>query len=224
MKVAILWASGKPCCHNRLQCLLLPSAQRTLQYPLSPLGLCLKLRGSSNHRSSSSSTTQFVCHYSSSCFCGILSFLIGISRRTTIVMPCVEDIWWIFHDRLTIALYEGHSCLGPGQFDRCVPWNIMINRTSVSPTLSVAITSNSTWLCSGISPYLCLPLLVFSVHFSIDALRWGITVNTMLKCKNQMLGVGGLPHQPSHTHEYVSTAVFVRALVIVIPFHILKSV
>jgi hypothetical protein len=39
-----------------------------------------------------------------------------------------------------------------------------------------------------------------------------------------MLGVGWLPHQPSHAFDDVSTPVFDRALVIVIPFHILKSV
>jgi hypothetical protein len=39
-----------------------------------------------------------------------------------------------------------------------------------------------------------------------------------------MLGVGWLPHQPSHAFDDVSTAVFDRALVIVIPSHILKSV
>jgi len=39
-----------------------------------------------------------------------------------------------------------------------------------------------------------------------------------------MLGVRCLPHQPSHAFDDVSTPVFDRALVIVIPSHILESV
>ena len=39
-----------------------------------------------------------------------------------------------------------------------------------------------------------------------------------------MLCLGWLPHQPSHAFDDVSTAVFDRALVVVIPSHILKSV
>jgi hypothetical protein len=39
-----------------------------------------------------------------------------------------------------------------------------------------------------------------------------------------MFGVGRLPHQPSHALDDVSIAVFDRALVIVLPSHILKSV
>jgi hypothetical protein len=38
-----------------------------------------------------------------------------------------------------------------------------------------------------------------------------------------MPGVSWLPHQPSHALDDVSTAVFDRVLVIVIPFHILNS-
>ena len=39
-----------------------------------------------------------------------------------------------------------------------------------------------------------------------------------------MLSVGWLPHQPSHAFDDVSTPAFDRALVIVIPSHILQSV
>jgi hypothetical protein len=39
-----------------------------------------------------------------------------------------------------------------------------------------------------------------------------------------MLGVGWLPHQPSHAFDDVTTPVFDRALVIVITSHILDSV
>jgi hypothetical protein len=44
-----------------------------------------------------------------------------------------------------------------------------------------------------------------------------------LRGENEMLGVGWLPHQPSHAFDDVSTPVFDRALVIVIPSHILES-
>jgi hypothetical protein len=39
-----------------------------------------------------------------------------------------------------------------------------------------------------------------------------------------MLGVRWLLHQPSHAFDDVLTPVFDRALVIVIPFHILEGV
>jgi len=76
----------------------------------------------------------------------------------------------------------------------------------------------------SISAYLCLPPPVRSVHFSIGAFWWRITVKAMLRGVNEMLGVGWLPHQPSHASDDVSTPVFDRALVIVIPSHILESV
>jgi len=41
---------------------------------------------------------------------------------------------------------------------------------------------------------------------------------------NEMLGIGWLPHQPLHGVDNVSTCVFHRSLVIVIPSQILKSV
>jgi hypothetical protein len=62
------------------------------------------------------------------------------------------------------------------------------------------------------------------VHFSIRAFRWGIAVKETLRGVNEMLGVVWLPHQPSHAFEDVSTPLFDRPLVIVIPSHILESV
>jgi hypothetical protein len=44
---------------------------------------------------------------------------------------------------------------------------------------------------------------------------WGVYV---------MLSIGWLPPQPSHAFEDISTPVFDRALVMVIPSHILESV
>jgi len=100
----------------------------------------------------------------------------------------------------------------------------MIRGTSVSPSLSVALTSISTLLSLSISAYLCLPPPVHSVHFSIEACRWHIAVNVMLRGVNEMPGIGWLPHQPFHAFDDVSTPVFDRPLVIVIPSHILESV
>ena len=96
--------------------------------------------------------------------------------------------------------------------------------TSVSPSLSVDQTSISTLLCSNISPYLFLPQPVRSVHFSIEPFRGHIALEALVRGQNGMLGVGWLPHQPSHAFDGVSTPVIVRALVIVIPPHILESV
>jgi len=137
---------------------------------------------------------------------------------------CVEGIWWIFEDRLPIVIYTGHSFLSPAQFQKCVQSAMIIKGTSVSPTLSIAITLISTLLSSSISPYLCLPPPVGSVHFGIEALRWRTAVKATLRGVNEMLSLGWLPHQPSHALDDVSTAVFDRALVIVIPSHILESV
>jgi len=96
--------------------------------------------------------------------------------------------------------------------------------TSVSPTLSVVKTSISTLLSSSMSPYLCLPPPVRSVHFGIEAFRWRGAVQATLRGVNAILGLGWLPHRPSHAFDDLSTPVFDRALVIVIPFHILESV
>ena len=62
------------------------------------------------------------------------------------------------------------------------------------------------------------------MHISIQAFRWRIAVKATLRGVNVMQGVGWLPHQPSHAFDDVSTPVFDRALVIVIPSHILESV
>jgi hypothetical protein len=62
------------------------------------------------------------------------------------------------------------------------------------------------------------------VHFGIEAFRGRIAVKSPLRGENEMLGIGWLLHQPSHAFHDVSTPVFDRALVIVIPSHILKSV
>ena len=62
------------------------------------------------------------------------------------------------------------------------------------------------------------------MHFGIEAFRGRIAVKATLSGINDMLSVGWLPHQPSHAFDDVSTPVFDRALVIVIPSHILESV
>jgi hypothetical protein len=49
----------------------------------------------------------------------------------------VEGVWWIFDDRLPIFIYAGHSFLSPAKFERCIPSDIQIEGTSVSPTLSI---------------------------------------------------------------------------------------
>jgi hypothetical protein len=139
-------------------------------------------------------------------------------------MLCVEDILRIFDDRLPIVIYTGYSLLSAAKFERCVPLDMKIKGTSVSPTLSIVETSSSRLLSSRISPSLCLPPQVRSVHFSTEAFRWHIAVKATLRGVNEMLRKGWLPHQPPHTIDDVSTPVFDRALVIVIPCHILESV
>ena len=137
---------------------------------------------------------------------------------------CTEGIWQIFEDRLPIAMYTGYSLMSPAKFESCVPSDMKINETSVSLSLSVALTSISTVLSSSISAYLCLSPPGRSVHFSIVAFWWRITVNVILRGVNEMLSVGCLPHQPSHAFDDVSTAVLDRPLVIVTPSHILEGV
>ena len=170
------------------------------------------------------STSRFVCHCSSSRFRGILQFLIGIGRRATIPMVCVEGIWRIFQARLPIVIYTGHSVLSPAIFERCILSDMKIHGTSISRSLSVALTSISTLLSSSISAYLCFPPPLRSVHFCIEAFRWRIAVEAMLRGINEMFLVGWLPYQPSHASDDVSTPVFVSPLVIVVPSHILESV
>jgi hypothetical protein len=62
------------------------------------------------------------------------------------------------------------------------------------------------------------------VHFGKEEFRWRITVKATLMGVIKMLGVRWLPHQPSHAFDDISTPGFDRALVIVIPSHILESV
>ena len=62
------------------------------------------------------------------------------------------------------------------------------------------------------------------MHFGIEVFQGRIAFKATLRGENEMLSVAWLPHQPSHTFDDVSTPVFDRALVIVIPSHILESV
>jgi hypothetical protein len=62
------------------------------------------------------------------------------------------------------------------------------------------------------------------VHFSVEAFWWRIAVKATLRGVNEMLGLGWLPHEPSHDFDNVSTPVFDRRLVIVISTHIIDGV
>jgi hypothetical protein len=62
------------------------------------------------------------------------------------------------------------------------------------------------------------------VNFGIEEFLGGITIKPTLRGENEMLSVAWLPHRPSHAFEDISTPVFNRVLVIVIPSHILMSV
>ena len=84
--------------------------------------------------------------------------------------------------------------------------------------------SISTLLSLSISPYLCIPPPVRTVHFGIEVFWWCISVKATLRGLIEMLGVGWLPHQPSHAFDDVWTPEFDKALVIVIPSHILENV
>jgi hypothetical protein len=68
---------------------------------------------------------------------GILRFLLIIGRRATIMTLCGEGIRRSFEDSFPILIYTGHSFLLPAKFERCVPSDMKIKGTSVSPTLSV---------------------------------------------------------------------------------------
>jgi len=74
------------------------------------------------------------------------------------------------------------------------------------------------------SPYQCLPPPDRSVHFGIEAFRGRIAIEASLRGENEIVGVGWLLHQRSHAFDDILTPVFDRALVIVIPSHILESV
>jgi hypothetical protein len=75
-----------------------------------------------------------------------------------------------------------------------------------------------------ISPGLCLPLPVCSVHFGLDVFHWRIAVKASLSGVNEIFRIDCLPLKPLHAFDDVSTPEFDRALVIVIPPHILESV
>jgi hypothetical protein len=153
-----------------------------------------------------------------------LYFLIGIGEIATIMTLCVARIWGIFDDRLPIAIYPGDCVLSPAKFEKCVLTDMKINETSVSSTLSVDERSISMLLSLKISAFLCVSRSVHSVHFGIEPLWWHITVQATLTGVNQILGVCWLPHQPSHAFDDVSTPVLDRALVIMIPSHVLERV
>ena len=153
-----------------------------------------------------------------------MRFLIGIGRRATITTLCVEGNWRRFEDRLAIVIYTGHSFLSLEKFERYVPSDMKIKGTNVTPTLTIDLTSVSMSSYLGISPYLCSTAPVSSVHFGLEAFRWRIAVKATLRGVNTMLSERWLPHQPSHAFDDVSSPVFDRALVIVIPFYMVESV
>jgi hypothetical protein len=62
------------------------------------------------------------------------------------------------------------------------------------------------------------------MHFSIEGFRWPIAVKGTLRGEKVVFSGSWLPDRPSPTVDNVSTPVFDRPLVIVIPSHILKSV
>jgi len=84
--------------------------------------------------------------------------------------------------------------------------------------------SVSTSSPSDISSYRCLPPPVCSMQLRMVAFQWRIAVKATLRSVNKMLGMGWLPHRPSHAFDDVSTPVFDCAIVIVILSHILQSV
>jgi len=170
------------------------------------------------------STSRFVCCCVFSLFWGILRFLIGIGRTATMTTVIIEGILRIFDARLPIVIYTGHSFLSPAKFKRCVPLDMKIKGTSISPSRTDGLISISTLLSSSTTAFLCLPPPVCSVHFGITAFRWSIAVGATLMGINAMLGVGWLLQQPSHASDDVLTPIFDRPLVIVIPSHILESV
>jgi hypothetical protein len=80
-------------------------------------------------------------------------------------------------------------------------------------------------LVSGnISHFLCFARAVRNDHLGIEAVRLLIAVKPTLRGVNEMIGVHRLPNQSSHAFDDVSTPVFDRAFVIVIPCHILENV
>jgi hypothetical protein len=65
---------------------------------------------------------------------------------------------------------------------------------------------------------------VRSVHNSIKAFWWHITVQPMKRGMNEILGVGWLQHQTFQGFDDISTQICDSTLVIVIPSHNLESV
>ena len=188
------------------------------------LGFRVNIRGRSTLWSILFSTSRIVYWCSSSRFRGTLLLWIAIGRRSTITTLCVQAIWRILEDGLPIVIHTGNSLLLPAQFERCVPLDMKIKGTSVSPTLSVDLMSGCTSSPPDIAPYLCLPPPVGSMHFGIEAFRWHIADNATLTGVNKILSEVCLPHQRCQVFDDVLTAVFDRALVIVIPSHILRTV
>ena len=62
------------------------------------------------------------------------------------------------------------------------------------------------------------------MHFGLEEFRGSIPVKATLRAEIEMLGVGWVPHRSSHAFDDVSTPVLDRALVTVIPSHILEIV
>jgi len=164
-----------------LQCLELPSAQRTLSCLPSLQGISWLVSGWTTRQSTSFSTSWLVYRCSSSRLWEILQFLIGIGRGTTNTTLCVEGLRRIFEDKMLIVIYPGHCFLLQAKFKRWVLSDLKIKRNSVSTTVSIDLMLVSTSSSSGISPYLCLPPLVRSVHFGVDTSWWWIIVQAMLR-------------------------------------------
>jgi len=151
-------------------------------------------------------------------------FLIGTSRRVTIMKLFIQGIWQIFKVWLPNVIYAGYSLLSQPKFRRCILSVMRIKGTSVSPTLSIDLMLIGTLLSTSITAYLCLPPPVCTVHIGIEAFWWRIAVRAMLWGINEMLCLGWLPHEPSRSFDDVWAPVLDSALVIHISSHILESV
>jgi len=142
-----------------------------------------------------------------------------------ISMVFIEGLCRIFDtDTLPIVIYAGHSVLWPAEFDRCVPSDMQTKGTSVSLSLSIALTSISTLRSSSIPACLFLPPPVHSVNFTVEAFHVRIAVEAMLTGVKEMFGVGWPRHQPSPAFYDVSTPGFDRTLMVLFLWHILESV
>jgi len=74
--------------------------------------------------------------------------------------------------------------MSQAKFGRCVPSDMEIKGTSVSPTLSVALTLIRTLSSWSISPDLSIQPPVRSEHFGIETFRWRIAVKATLSGVN----------------------------------------